>query len=280
MLNYGAYTVLSVLGGGILLYIDTLMVSSQLGLGAAGIYSTVFLLSTFLSFPFRSITKIAHPIVSKFWKEKKIKEMATLYTQTTEVCLVIGGILLLLVWVNIDALFSFLPKEYALGKNAFLIICLGKYIDMVTGINGIITVTSKKYRYDIYFILILVVTIVVMNLIFIPIYGMSGASLATTLGLAIINIFRIWFVKHFFKMQPFSANGLWIFLISIAVWALSFLLPHINNRYLSITAYSIIVSIVYMGSITLLKLSPEVNNLVYGYTKLKFLLPKTPSTSN
>jgi O-antigen/teichoic acid export membrane protein len=278
IINYGFFTILSTLGGGMLLYIDTIMVSSKLGLNDAGIYSTVFLLSTVLVFPYRSITKISHPIVSQYWKEKKLKEMSLLYIQATEVFFVVGGLLILLVWVNVSAFFSLMPKEYNYGKVAFLILCLGKYFDMVCGLNGTITLTSKKFKYDMYFLSLLVILTVVMNLIFIPIYGINGTALATTLGIFIVNIFRLWFLYRFFKMQPFSKNGVWIFLITTGVWMLTFILPTIKDRYISIFINTAIISILFIVPIILLKLSSDVNKVIYKYTGWKFLLTKENSS--
>ena len=52
-------------------------------------------------------------------------------------------------------------------------------MDMYSGLNGTILVTSKKYRYDFTFSLMLVALTVASNALLIPRWGMTGAALAT-----------------------------------------------------------------------------------------------------
>jgi len=63
----------------------------------------------------------------------------------------------------------------------FLYIALGRLFDMSTGLNGTITITSNKYRYDLIFTLFLIVLTLFTNYFFIKVagMGMDGAAFAT-----------------------------------------------------------------------------------------------------
>ncbi|HTA27586.1 MAG TPA: oligosaccharide flippase family protein [Bacteroidia bacterium] len=271
ILLYGTFTILSVLGSGILVNIDGLMIASKLSLGQAGIYTTIFMIATALTFPYRSIQKITYPLVGRFWKNRDMKAVSDLYDKTTLIMMIIGGGLILLLWGNINSIFMFIPKEYSIARYSFYLLCFAKYVDMITGLNGIITVTSKKYKYDLYFMLVLVIVTVILNLIFIPLYGITGAALAAMLSLVIYNILRLIFVWVNFKMQPFTWNCLWILLITTGTLSIIHFIPFIINKYISICVNSAIIGIIYMGCILLFKFSPEINNMTYKYTGLKFL---------
>src|SRR4029077_15539842 len=99
------FTILATLGGSILVNIDTLMIASKLDLGQAGIYTTIFLITAGLTFPFRSIQKITYPLVGRFWKNRDMKSVSDLYEKTTLVMMIIGGFLVLLLWGNADSIF-------------------------------------------------------------------------------------------------------------------------------------------------------------------------------
>lgn len=271
ILLYGAFTILSTLGGSILVQIDSLMIAAKLDLGKAGIYSTIFLIASGLTYPYRSIQKTTYPLVGRFWKNRDMKAVALLYEKTTLVMMIVGGGFMLLLWGNIDSIFRFIPKEYSIARYSFYILCFAKYFDMITGLNGIITVTSKKYRYDLYFLLMLVVLTIILNLVFIPIYGITGAALAAMISLSFSNCLRVAFVWYNFNMQPFTRKCLWVLLITIGTLCIVHFIPFVINKYISICINSAVIGIVYLGSIILLRFSPEINNMAYKITRWKFL---------
>ncbi len=271
IVRYGAFTILSILGSGILVNVDQLMIASKVNLGQAGIYTTIFLLTAALAFPYRSIQKITYPLVGRFWKDRDMVSVADLYRKTTLVMMVIGGGLILLMWGNIYSIFMFIPQEYSAARYSFVLLCIGRYVDMVTGLNGIITLTSKKYIYDTYFLSFLVVLTVVLNLVFIPIYGITGAALATMISLVCYNFLRLAFIWYNFKMQPFTLNCLWILLITIGTLCIIHFMPFVINKYVSICINSAVIGIIYGGLILVFKFSPDINNMAYKFTGWKYL---------
>lgn len=271
ILLYGVFTILSTLGGGMLVNIDSLMIASKLSLAQAGIYTTIFLITAALTFPYRSIQKITYPLVGRFWKNHDMKAVEDLYQKTTLVMMIIGGAITLLMWGNINSIFRFIPPEYSLARYSFFLLCIGRYADMITGLNGIITITSKKYKYDLYFLLFLVILTIVLNIIFIPMYGITGAALAAMASLVIYNLLRVLFVWYNFRMQPFTRNCLWVLLITVGTFIIVHFIPFVINKYISICINSAVVITVYMGFILYFKFSPEINNMAYKYTRWKYL---------
>jgi len=278
---YGIFTILSSIGGAIIRNIDTLMVTGMLNLSKAGIYTTIFSFPVLISLPFRSIQRATYPLIARFWRKKDLTSMADLYHKTTVITMVLGGILFLGIWVNLTSIFSFMPNDYSEGKYALLFLALATYVDMITGLNGIILVTSKMYRYDLWLMFLLIAVTIVSNLIFIPVYGITGAAIAAAVSVIINNLVRLLFVQYFFKMQPFGMNCVWVLVITALTWLVSLLIPQTGNRYINIAINSVIISVVYLTPILLLKLSPDVNKMAYNFTKLKFLKPdETPTKAS
>jgi len=270
---YGIYTSTNALGGTLLVYLDSFMIAAKLNLEQVGVFSTVAYIAMVLVLPFRSIQKIALPLLARYWKERDMDGMKDLYQKTALVDMVFGGLLFMGLWVNIDSLFMFIPKEYSTAKHAFLFLGLARYIDMATGLNGHILVTSKKYRYDLWFMFALIVITVAMNLLLIPIYGITGAALATLISITLYNLLRLAFVKYHYKMQPFTLNCLWVLVITVIVWAIAEQIPTFHNKYIDIAVRSIVMIVLYGGAILYFKLSSDVNDLVYSYTKIKYFAP-------
>ena len=66
--------------------------------------------------------------------------------------------------------------------------------------------TSKKFKYDIYFTITLIAAVFLLNLLFIPWWGMAGAAISTSISLIVYNSSRILFVWYTFKIHPFHKN--------------------------------------------------------------------------
>jgi len=273
IITYGFVAVLLVIGSGILGSIDSLMIASKLNLAQAGIYATIFLLTTAISLPFYSIQKITFPLVGRFWKNRDMVSVADLYQKTTLVMMIIGGGCILLLFNNIDSIFRFIPKEYLAARYSFYLLCIGRYAEMTGGLNGIIVLTSKKYKYDLIFMLILVIVTIILNLLLIPVYGITGAALAAMLSLIVYGVLRTLFVWYYFKMQPFTINCLWIILITIGTFWIVYFIPFLYNKYLDICIHSVAVGIIYISLILLFRFSPEINNVAFKITGWKYLGP-------
>jgi O-antigen/teichoic acid export membrane protein len=271
ILTYGIFCILILIGSGVLVSIDSLMIAYKLDLGQVGIYSTIFVITTALTLPYRSIQNITYPLVGRFWKDRDMASVKNLYRKTTLVMMIIGGGGILLLYGNIESLFMFIPKEYAVAKYSFLLLCIGRYADMITGLNEIIILTSKKYRYDLFFMLLLVALTIILNLILIPLYGITGAALAAMCSLVLYNFLRMAFVWYHFKMQPFTVNCLWILLITIGTWVVVHFIPFLYNKYISICVNSTVIVALYVTLILFFRFSPEINNMAFKFTGWKYL---------
>lgn len=140
--------------------------------------------------PYRSMIKVATPVVTNLWKERDMEGMRRISREMSLVNLIVGSFLFLLIWVNLDNIFSLMPGSYSDGRYVFLFLGLARVMDMYSGLNGTILVTSKKYRYDFTFSLMLVALTVASNALLIPRWGMTGAALATMITVLAYNAIR------------------------------------------------------------------------------------------
>ena len=65
--------------------------------------------------------------------------------------------------------------------------------------------TSEKYRFDLYVNLFLIGLTLFTNMIFIPIYGIEGAALATGISIVMYNLVKWYLLKKWFGLQPFNS---------------------------------------------------------------------------
>ena len=135
---------------------------------------------------------------------------------------------------------------------------------MSCGINGGILVTSEKYRYDLFINLLLICLTLFTNVIFIPIYGIEGAALATAISIIIYNIVKWYLLKKWFRLQPFNYK----FLFAIAVCLFTFFITSLLSfdfdiLFTRIILKSIFILTVFFGLILFFRISPDINTLIY-----------------
>ena len=223
--------------------------------------SFVFMVAAMLT-PYRSIVKVATPVVTNLWKERDTEGLRHISRQASLAGLVVGCYLFLVIWVNLGNIFSLMPAAYASGRWVFLFLGLGRIVDMYSGLNGTVLVTSKKYRYDFLFSLLLVGLTVATNALLIPRYGMNGAALATMTTVVVYNLVRVVSVRRFFGIQPFAWRDLGVVGLSVALIGLFSLWPRTGGLFVDAALRTAAVSALFGGAVYASNLSPELNGIV------------------
>ena len=263
ILVFSAFILMGNASGTIILNIDSIMLSSTKGLNATGVYAIAFFIATFIEIPKKSLSQVLIPLVSEANMKEDRKQLEMLYKKSSITQLIIGGFIFILVWFNIENIFKIIPhgNVYAQGIWVVFFIGLGKIFDMATGINQEIVGSSKYYKIDLAFYPFLGLVAIAANLILIPIYGITGAALATALSVFIINTIRFFFLLIVMKIQPFSFNTLKGLLVFAIVFVINHFFPHIQNHFLMDSFFrSIIIAPIFIAIILTLKVSEDINS--------------------
>lgn len=264
MITYSMFTFLGASGILIIGKVDSIMVSGMLGLHENGIYATAFYIAVLIELPKRAIAQISTPIISKAYKENNIAQVKTIYAKSSINNLIIGSLLFIGIWINLDNIFSLIPNSevYVLGKWVVLIVGAGKLIDMAAGLNGEIIAMSKNYKVNTYLIVLLTFFTIYANYILIPIYGLEGAAIGSAIALFLYNLSKFLFLIVKEQLQPFSIETIKVILIGSISLYVGFKLPELQNVYMDILFQSSVVTLMFGGLILWLKPSSDVNNLI------------------
>src|ERR1035438_7583560 len=150
--------------------IDSLMLSAYSGFRNTGIYSIAFFIAAFIAVPKKALSQVLVPMVSEANKNNNTSRLNELYKKSSITQLIIGGLLFLLIWLNIENVYKLIPhgSVYSQGKWVVFIIGLGYLFDMTTGINQEIVGTSKYYKIDLIFYPFLGLIAIGANMFLIP----------------------------------------------------------------------------------------------------------------
>jgi len=271
---FGFYSYVNTIGSMVVAALDAMMIAGMLGLRETGIYTTIIYLTNALQIPYRSMVRVSSPLIAKYWKEKNMSEMQKLYTKFSSVNLVIATVMFLVIWVCREEIFHFLPSEFSEGIYVFLFLMIGRLTDMYFGLNGIIFIMSKKYRYDVVFTVALIGIVAGLNIFMIPAYGVTGAAIATCIAYLVYNAGRLLFVYFAYDMHPFEKRQGYILALFTAVLCLFELMPAVfASDVLNILFKWLLLGVVFIAPIYFFRMEHEI--VRYIDNGILFLKKKT-----
>lgn len=273
MLGYGSFTILGALGVNVILFIDRTMLAGERDLKNAAIFIIASYMASVIEIPRKALSQISIPILTQHLHNEDFKQLEAMNQKTALHLFLSGGLVFLLIWVNIDDLFYLLPKSdiYGEGKYVVLFLLITKLFDMAAGLNTEIILYSKYYQTATWIIIITAVFGFLLNVWLIPKYGFIGAAIATSLTTLVYSGIRLGFVRYRFGISPYSAHSLTLLVGFLLVFGLSYLLPtHIETPLLAITwimARSTLVCILLGFYVWRWQVSDEINGIIVSLLK-------------
>ena len=262
ILVYSSFIILSGSVANMLLDIDKTMLNQYVKIENIAYYSVAIFIATVIAVPSRAMHQITYPITAKLMSENNYVELNELYKKTSITLQIVGGLVFVGILVNINQLYTLLPKNYSDGILVVFLIGLSKYFDLILGNNNALIFNSKYYKTVLFLGLFLAFFAITLNILFIPKYGINGAAIATLLSITLYSLAKLLFVVLKMKLYPFTIKTIYALGIGLLCffgfyfWEFSF------NPILNIGLKSILVSVVYIGLSYSTKLSSEFNNVI------------------
>lgn len=252
--------------------IDILMIQHFMETKDVGLYSRVFFYGTLVAIPLRVLSKISAVVTAQAWKDERHEEIDQIYRKSTMDQLLLGALVFIGLWGNIDNILRIIGQEYAGGQWVVFYIGLSNLFLMAAGVSGAIISTSRYYRVLTWFVSLFGISVVGFNLIFIPSLGIAGAALASALSALLYALLRFGFLWSRYRMQPYSYKHLLILVLAAVAYGANLLVPdvfdpniRIPSLILDILLRSGVMAGIFLAGAWLLHLSPD---LEQGITKL------------
>ncbi len=208
MISVGIYYILTGLSNILATYIDKFMINAFIGLKDTGIYSITNYFGALVRIPRSSMGKIATPLIAEAIKNNDHKKLSYLFEKSTISQILVGSVIFLLIWSNINTFLNLLPPSYLQGKWVVFYISLSHLFTCFLGVGGLIVNVSKYYKYSTYSTIVLGALVVLFNFILIPLLGIVGAALATAVAKLFFVLIYLSFIQKKMKIKVFNINSL------------------------------------------------------------------------
>ena len=264
---FGLYVLVGGASAMLVSKVDMMMIGKFIGYQEVAFYTVAFFIGNVIRVPARAIGSIATPLLAKAWERNDINEISRIYSKSSINQLIIGGLIFLGLWLNIDDGLSLLPEKFQGGRIVVLFIAFSQLFNITTGANGIIIVNSRYYKFDLYANFILLCITLYTNYLFIPdssplskydIVGINGAAFATALSVLIFNFIKLLYLYFKMKIQPFGIQTIKVIILILLTYYIVDLIPEINHVIYNIIFKSLVIFSLYILLIVLFKPSEDI----------------------
>jgi len=264
MANYSMVGIIGSIGSVLAFQVDKVMVTGFEGVTSNAIYSIALFIANVIIIPSQSIIPLASAQISRFSNKGEQEKIQDLYAKSSITMLIIGLGMFLVIWWNIDDIFSLTPKKdtLMLGKMVVLYLGIARLIDMITGVNNQIIAFSKYYRWNLLFVFLMGVLTVTSNLYFIPRLGITGAAVATFISLTLFNLLKYSFIWYVFNMQPFGRSTLYVLLLGALASVVAWAIPETPWLLVNIAFRTLLISGLFFLPIYYFRISEDISDTI------------------
>ena len=259
------YTFFIILSGSVavmLLDIDKIMLNQYIKIENIAYYSVATYIASVIAVPSRAMHQITYPITAKLMHENKHDELNDLYKKTSINLQVVGGFVMLCIFVNINQLYVMVPKEYSGGILVVFLIGISKYFDLILGNNNAIIFNSKYYRMVLFLGLLLVFLTVGLNMFFIPRYAITGTAVATLLSITLYSLAKLLFVVKRMHLYPFTNQTLYSLGITFGIFLVFYFWEFPFSPMINIVSKSVLITVLYVFINYKFVISVEINQAI------------------
>ena len=266
------YSFLIIIAGSvsiILLDLDKFMLGKLIKIDNIAYYSVAIFIATVIAVPARAMHQITNPLTASYLNNNYKEDLKQLYKKSSINLLIIGGVIFVLIVVNINQLYELLPEEYSQGLFIVILVSIIKLTENLIGNNNAILFNSNYYRIILLFGVCIVVLAVLLNLLLIPKYGINGAAIASFFAFTLYYVLKLWYVNLKFKMHPFTIQTVYVaglittMSLGFYYWEFPF------HPIINIGLKSILVAACYLWIVYRFKLSADISSIINRFLKFK-----------
>lgn len=189
---------------------DTLMLQYFMNETNVGVYQGAFRVATLITFSQFAINSVFAPMISSYFAESDMSSMRRLIRQVGALNFSFSVPVFLILVLFPETVLGLFGMEFKEGAGALGILAISQLFNALSGPNlYILNITGKEKVAQRIMALVAVMNIL-LNLWLIPLHGIMGAALASTVSMVIWNIFATWYVYRYYRIITLSFLDAWI----------------------------------------------------------------------
>lgn len=188
---------------------DIFMIGALLSREEVGFYGTAARFAELGMFGLGAVNAIAAPLISELYNEDKHDELQRVITLAARGIAAITTLITMGLVVFGPFLLGIFGEAFRVAYLPLLILLAGQVINALTGTSGFIMAMTGHQNQAAVMVGITAVINVILNILFIPQWGMVGAALATAITVGGYNIVLVIYLINKLKLNPTAFKRFW-----------------------------------------------------------------------
>ncbi len=204
LLHFSLQVLLSGFSYLLLNYTDRLMLGYFGKARDVGVYAAAGNMAMLLTIILTALLPIASPITADLYNKGNLKAMSSMFRTVTRWAFAMTLPIFLIFFFSSKGIMSVYGPEFASGAVVLMILSVGQLVNVGTGPVGMLFEMTGKQRITLFLGLILVILNFLLNLWLIPLFGATGAALATTISVTAIFTILLSLVYRMYKIRVYD----------------------------------------------------------------------------
>ncbi|WP_431157042.1 flippase [Winogradskyella poriferorum] len=168
-----------------------------------GVYDIVFRIAVLIKFCLEAINSILAPKISEFYHCQQFDELQKIVSYSTKLNTYISLLIFVGIIVFCNPILLFLGEDFIEGQIALIILAFGQLIGSLSGSVGVILQMTGHQKIFRNIAIVALVLNVILNVVLINLYGLTGAAIATTTSLITLNVLSAFYIKKMLKITSY-----------------------------------------------------------------------------
>jgi O-antigen/teichoic acid export membrane protein len=201
-----------------LAWLDTILVAALASPHEAGIYRAAISYINQGSFANQAIVFVVGPLLSGLLAQHLHERAQSVYHTATWWLSALSWPIYLSFAVFAPLFMSVFGSEFVTGAKALVILSLPMLLAMAAGPVNVVLVMAGKSSWNLYNVALALVTNVVLNVVLIPPFGITGAAVAWAATILVSNVAALVEVGVFLKLRPLGSGFAIVAAISLVCY--------------------------------------------------------------
>ncbi len=190
-------------------WVDVLMLGWLIDSSQAGIYDVSYAIAGIMGFMLSSLSYMFMPVVSELYGKRDMSGILEVYSTSTRWIFTLTLPLLAGMLIFPEEIIHLLfGSSYVEGSVALAVLSIGFFYNAVKGPAGMILLSTGKTRLQMLGIGVITTFTVLLNLLLIPVYGIMGAAISTTIGFFLGDTLLLIFARREVGGLPYNRKYL------------------------------------------------------------------------
>ena len=187
---------------------DILIIGYFMQAKSVGIYAFCYRISYLLFLFWFSFNAIFSPVLSSLFTEGKIKEIDMIFKTVSRWVFTLTLPFAIFLIINADLILGLFKREFKEGVSVLIIFSIMWLLLSFSGSIGSVLIMVGEREKELYFTIPIVLVNIILNLLFIPVYGLKGAAFATMISILSFNFLKMVYIKKKIGIFPIDIKYL------------------------------------------------------------------------